>query len=225
MNAKTYRKKANKASKSISPSVKKYVKSTVKKALTTNAETKFSDQALGATNLSYNTAGTIVDLTSMGQGITSTSRVGDQVRGKYFDIRVNCYALRTSSAVADPVNTVRFIIVKWHEDSFLIPPTIPLIMQYNAIGSVTDSLLSPFSISSTERGFFTVVHDSMHQVVQTAGFNFYKRINLHNSIVKYGVSASTGPDHYFSFFIADDGGVIAPCPVVSMFTRFAYTDA
>lgn len=191
-------------------------------------EPKFIDQSLPSTNVSYNTSSTLLDLCLIPPGQSSSQRIGDQVLAKKLEFRMNAYAVRTNTALTDPVNTIRLLIVKYHDDTAAVLPSIATFFDYNSVASVTKSLLSPINYTRkyTEK-LFTVLHDSMHQVSQTRGLNFTKTFSLKDMPMYFtpGNTSFAGTNHLLAVVIADDGGIVAPCPAVSYYSRFWYTDA
>ena len=126
----------------------------VYKAFNKNVETKFIDTNFdsgvsGIVGLSY--VITRLSGTSLGTG-DSTQRIGDKIRLKNLQLRMNIVA-------SDAVNRVRCTIIKWNEDDTFNTPSATQIYQ-----SPLTTIQGFLNMDSLKAGKFNVLYDKVIDV-------------------------------------------------------------
>lgn len=198
--------------------VPKTVKTYVKRAVQAEIERK-ETSVTGV--LSPSTTASMVDLSSsISQGITDRTRIGDKCKPKY--LQVNALLV-----VADLSNFVRFVFFVWKQNTILASPVTNLI--WDDTGGVTPTL-ALMNHDTKQASNFKVLKDKtfyIADVAHTGAANPEKlvkfRINLKNCPATYfDAGNSTGTNHIYMGVVSDSSA--AAHPSVTYTAHLAYTD-
>lgn len=141
------------STKTVSPSVKKYVK----RVIASDVETKQYQTAFGKVN-SVET-GDFYDLTNMAQGVTEITRLGDNIKLVGLDFNV----LFEQTTGGD--DSIRCILFKWHGDTTTAGPLLNRVL--SPATSADRNIIAPPSFS--QPGNFTILWDKMWSTGLTGG--------------------------------------------------------
>lgn len=201
--------KGNKYTKKKAVTVKD-VKRIVKEYEKSVSENKYSDITSTLASLDYN--GQSVDVSSVAQGTTDSTRIGDQL--KPTSLRL-AYWLNGESFSS----IVRVIVFRWLPDTGLGVPSVANILQHygSALG-----VLSPF-IHDT-RSQFNILYDKVHKVSNSGGSEL---VHVDATIktaklIQYNAAGVTGLGRIYAIFITDR--VLATSCTALVHARLNYID-
>lgn len=195
--------------KSTKQSSDKHVLALVRRELAREEEPKHYDV------LSSGTAGIagsgVLYLSSMAQGITDITRVGDRISLKHIEARWDLI-------FADATNFMRFILFQWVGDAVSDVPAISSVLES------TPYYLSPFNWD--QRHKFRILHDETYRLDATASPRTHIgrcKVGLSKSHIQF-LNASTNIEAggLFALFMSDSAA--AAHPAYDLYTRIAYTD-
>lgn len=200
--------------------IKKEVKSEVKKALTKTVEEKFHNFAIGSAQIAG--TGNIWDVTQIAQGLLDSNRVGDHIR----PVEVDLFAtLRTSINNID--NNIRLILFQWKNqyDSVTGLPTFGDILN-SSYSATVNTVNSPYNMDKL--GLRRILFD------RTYALNLYSkdqhvirktRVPMRSIDYQNG-SAQYGNGKIFLMAVSDDTTAVGGnMPLLSFVVQVRYTDA
>lgn len=196
--------------KSTNQTTNKQVLALVRQELRRNEEPKHFDV------LSSGTAGiagsSMLYLSSMAQGTTDITRVGDQVTLKHIEARWD-------AIYSDATNFMRLVVFQWVGDAVSDVPAISSVLES------TPYYLSPYNWD--QRRKFRILHDETWCLDATASPRTHLghfKVGLKGSQLQF-LNASTNIEAggLFAFFCSDSAA--AAHPSYDLYTRIAYTDA
>ncbi len=188
----------------------KHILTLVRQELHRNEEPKHYDV------LSSGTAGIagsgVLYLSSMAQGITDITRVGDRISLKSIEARWDLI-------FADATNFMRIILFQWVGDAVSDVPAISSVLES------TPYYLSPYNWD--QRAKFRILHDETYCLDATANPRTHVghcKVGLRGSHLQF-LNASTNIEAggLFALFMSDSAA--AAHPAYDLYTRIAYTDA
>jgi len=199
----------------------------VKKLANGPVEVKYQDIVFQA---GVTSAGAIVLITNIPQGITDNSRVGDQLMIK--DMFLNLTAV-----VADTSNLVRFIIFQWK------PQSIPVVSDILFNGpTLNPDVWSQYS--NDTRQDYRIIFDSLNSMIGNGTvvpvtlsqyppqdssqpiIAWNRRMIAPIKRVQYvGGSTTVASNLCYILYISDSAPLAPPHPVVTGVIRTHYTDA
>lgn len=183
--------------------------------------------------LSVTTSGVVGLLSSITQGNTNATRVGDELSSKALNIS---YSIAVGApglvAVADEYNTVRVIIFKWIEDNGLAAPTPAIVLD----GSPNTWTLSQYNFDNMHD--FKILYDKSHVVYNTPIWNgaavtwqhgvgaIYAtptpiHIKLSGKIL-FDADTVYGKNHVYYLVVSDSA--FTPNPTIELSGRFLFED-
>jgi len=183
-------------------------------------EVKFLDTAANYANISA--AGTLAQLTTIAQGAGGSQRVGDEVRLQKLILRVAGYQNNTTSVQLP--NIVRVIVFRWNEYTNATAPTGTAVLQVASVGSIGQTITSPYCAVYLHSGDLQILHDSWHYTSLNSN-SFATKIELDlDSELSFVAAATTGSGHLYLALFSDDVGVVSPCPSVAYNARVQWVD-
>lgn len=228
--------KSHKNNKSSNLRKPNYVtKQQVRQMLASEIETKSGLVGYGVT--AATTTGTFYRMTGVSNGVTSTTRIGDELTLKKFQFR---YTVQVGAvgliAAADQYNTVRVIFFKWLGDDAVNPPLVASLLATGASANLT---LAPYNYD--QRALYSILYDKTHVVFNTPVWNGSAvlwahgpssnftspdlmslpagrlgKIDFHNNLV-------SGTGHVYALIVSDSA--FAPNPTTELVAEFLFTDA
>jgi len=174
----------------------------VKNILDSKSELKWIPFDSSAT---VDNTGTFVDLTSVAQGTSGLTRIGQAIRVK--SIEMQFYGL-----LADTTNLIRLQIFEWIPSTTSDTPSSSELQYYSS--SVISPLL-PYNPSRFKRLYsHTFVLDTYHPTELL-------KVNLKlDHKVSYDLSVDTGSRHIYMFLQSDSGGAPHPGCAYQGLVRF-----
>lgn len=201
------RRRSNKVPKN----VKRFVNKKIKKEI----ETKFLDY--------YNTGtfdwlgSAYFALTSIPQGTTDSTRIGDKIslRGLYLRYNLSC---------ADATNICRVIVFQYFGNTTLHSPAVNEFLQSAYIGTG----YAPFSPYTFDyRNQFGILYDRTHHLNltdhNTVGVQKKIRIKYAKHDITFTAATTAGSNQIFIVFISDSG--VATHPGYRFLSRLYYDDS
>lgn len=188
----------------------KHILQLVRRELSQNEEPKHFDV------LSSGTAGIagsgVLYLSSMAQGITDITRVGDRIVLKSLEARFDL-------VVADATNFIRLILFQWVGDAVSDVPTIAAVLES------TPYYLSPFNWD--QRGKYRVLHDESVALMGVGPVTYISKKIKVGCPVKHQqfLNASTNIESGGLFALVMSDSAAAAHPGYDLYTRVSYTDA
>jgi hypothetical protein len=161
---------------------------------------------------SVNSTGSLTKLTTIPQGLTDSSRVGDQVEVFKLSI-IGC--LQNSSS--DLTNTCRLILFRWEQDdSSAAPASVSDILQ-------TASPYSPYNRDNLRARKFIVLYDKVLCTgLQGPSISKFEKDVGCNFKIKFQGSANTGTSHIYALQVSDSTAI--PDPQMQWVARTWYHD-
>lgn len=180
------------------------------------------------------TAGTVVKLTSVAQGVSHVQRVGDALFRKDMDILYSITVGATGLiAAADQYNTVRVLIFEWLEDDGLVAPTVANVLD---TGLVTIKTLAQYNWDT--KHLYRILYDRQHVVFNQPVWNGAAIQWAHgedgtfatpspitiglNGRIDFDADATVGKGHVYALLISDSA--FTPNPAIEFVSRFRFTD-
>jgi len=182
-----------------------------------NIETKFFDTIITSTTQS--TTGSITSLSQMGQGLNSTSRVGDSIRIQHIEVRG-----RVTISTAAVTSLVRFMIVR-DLDGY---GTVPAVTDVLETAVAVSAPLAPYKFNKRQR--FSILYDEIFALAggatadgsSTQVFTFSSAHQGHILYLGTGaVSASDGKGTIYYLAVSDEA---TNTPTVALTSRILFTD-
>lgn len=197
-------------------------------------ETKYA--ILDSNSTSLVSTGTIVDLSTIGQGVTRDDRVGDRLKLKKLYWRIKIVASSGGLLVsADAFDTVRVILFRWWDDTAVNLPLLGNILKQGASG--LDYTLASYNKDDKEQ--YTILSDNVYVVYNTTVYNgsalavepgpghvasVVKTLDPRGDAhVYYNNNANTGVGHVFVLLVSDSA--FTPHPTCAYALQLEYTDA
>lgn len=205
-------------SKPLSKSVKKEVKSLVKRQM--KGEAKYF-LTVGSTAVTYN--GTLVRLSSVPQSAgasNDTTRIGDAIQPTSLQLNYTFYNIGAPGA--NPYESdCRVIVFRWLVDDSLTAPTAGLIV--NSVGGVS-SAISTFN--HDQRGNFEVLYDKLHLIsnstLQPTNKPVRASIKVNSKKIQYVAGATNGLSNIYLMIIGDSD--TATDPYFGYYAQLNFTD-
>lgn len=182
-------------------------------------------------------AGTVVDLSLIGQGVGSAERTGDKVNLSRVSLiyQVNC-STGGAFASADAYNALRLILFRWKDDSGNYFPTVADILSLPAAHG--DLVMAAYFLDQGEN--FHIVYDKVVTVFNSpvytgtgvnveAGANhswcsgMMEVSNLGPRVIEFEGAGTTGSGKLFMLAVSDS--TFTPHPNLTLTTQLKYTDA
>lgn len=193
-------------------------KSYVQKIVRKEQETKYHDLSLASQPYLVAMASTtIVDLCAISQGTQDIQRIGDKIRLRSLDMRVQILC-------ADSTNVVRFIIFQWHPNT-TITATDPQGSQI-----IADTATYPFLSNYVHdyQNQFIVVYDKVWGSELTSDsanrvMHIRPSLKYVRKQVNYTGATTSGSDKLYLLMVSDSGS--ATHPSVKVQARIRYDDA
>jgi len=192
----------------------------VKKVLDREIEPKYFDTSF--TYFNVGAGGTTTSLSEIAQGTTQTTRVGTDIRIKQIQFRLSAYQNNTTSVQLP--NVVRVILFFWHDNNSVFPPLPTSVLQTASIGSIGQSITSPYVWENERQGTLEVIHDSYHYPSlngSSIAMTYCKAVDRPVSFTQGG---NFGIHKLYVCVLSDDAGVVSPCPSVSFYSRLTFID-
>jgi len=196
--------------RTMNKSMKGEINVAVRKALDRREELKIKDTTF---NVSSTLAGTVVDLSSIAQGTTEATRIGNRISPKYLDIRASVH-------VADATNVLRVVVFQWHLDDGAVVPTASNILQ---AGLVTGNWGPWAGYNNDERNAFSVLGDWVWQLnaaSSNTSVDFVRRIKRKMRQPEYAGTLLTGTSKIYMLLISDSAA--APNPFMVGVSRLHF---
>lgn len=191
-------------------------KAYVKRIIARQIEDKYLDTNETPTNL-IEGVGFIERITSISQGTTDVTRIGDSVMLKNITIWFQVTGPDTS-------NMVRVIVFQWHSNTNFVAPTIGDVLQYFAIGDNRE-IMSPYVFDYKDQ--FRVLYDKFIGLDAVSNYQYATRIIIpakkltrRMQFVGAGLNAS---NHVYILAVSDSTGVAHPG--FTFLSRVVYEDA
>jgi len=182
----------------VSSDVKAYIKKVVNSKLESSEEDKWIN--IAAMSVAASSTPSFIDVTSIGQGVTSGTRNGDTFKMKHLRISLACI-------VADATNLLRVVIFRWKMNNTSDVPSTAEIFQDPT--ATTRVCLSPLVVTKPSR--FTMLFDKLFNLDQLAHPQIIDTINLKlNNLVSFDQGTSTGRDHIYFGFMSDSTAIAHP---------------
>lgn len=190
----------------------------VVQTLISHTEPKYLDNTVLAT--SVGAGGTIYGLSSVPQGDTQSTRVGDFIQPRALIINWDLYTVNS-----DIVTTIRLVVFRWVPSNALIAPVIADILENAAAANV----LAHFNFQYQDN--YVVMKDMQFQAsgvvtAPTVNSNFGKtgmRIpNRGSTEIEFGLGTNTGSNHIYLLLISDSA--LTPFPIFNFVSRLYYED-
>lgn len=190
------------------------VKKIVDMKIAKNTEMKLFDST--ATQQTVSDAGTLTNLTAVGQGDHDDQRQGDKLTPKKLIVKMNFVA-------GDSTNICRVVIFRWKQYSGSIAPTQALLMDYTTANGV----LAPLSMYAHDyRSTFQILHDKTIYLNAVSkpqvGHSF--RLNLKRGPKINFVATTTNAQNHIYMYIVSDSAA-ATHPNYSHISRFNFVDS
>lgn len=181
-----------------------------------NIETKFWDTVQSAATQS--TTGNAYSLTRMGQGLTSTDRVGDSIKLQHIEVRG-----RVVIATAGTTSLVRVAIVR-DLDGYGTAATPADAFELNGAGQAP---LSPWRFNRRER--FSVLYDELFTVQGStsdgvSSFPFYYNSAHSGHVLYLGATAAATSDGKGTVYLMACTDETVNLPTIAFYSRVMFTD-
>lgn len=197
----------------VSPvATKQYVKKLVRKEV----ETKYYDDYTSWSGTAIDWTGSLVRLTTIAQGTTDITRVGDKLTLRAVRIKLNFVA-------ADATQCMRLIVFQWYPNTTLVTPTTANIL--NVVGSPQG--VNSMYIHDYDNQF-KVLYDRRIAMVLGQN-NDYKAISINvplkfaKKTINFTAASTAGSNHIYIMAISDSGAVGHPS--ITMYSRVWFDDA
>lgn len=212
----------------LSKNIKDNIKRAIKKEIA--PEIKYhSTQVLQADNrlVTNGTVSIIDDLCAVGQDITDSKRLGDDIKIKSLEVKLSLESLDTHKS-----GSVRVLIFQWHSDSTYMLPT-PAYIYMSSVSGTIDALSFFNEDIKTAQGI-TVLYDRLIPIspaglFDNGGDQISKSIKVPlkwaKKNVKFTNGATTGRDHIFMIINADRAGAGTDAVQMKYIARMHFTDA
>jgi hypothetical protein len=188
------------------------------------------------TPVAVTTGGTVYRCTTIPQGVTNVTRVGDKLHLKRLSLRYNIQVGATGLiAAADEFNTVRVIIFKWREDDGIFAPAINNILQGSSSAVSTNQ-----HYNYDDKHLYKILYDKSHVVFNTPIWNGAAVAWYHGTEANYAtpvaqvikggqlgriefdVNTSVGTGHLYILLCSDSA--FAPNPTAEVTVAVEYDD-
>jgi hypothetical protein len=195
-------------------------------------ETKAFDTT--SNSFTVSTAGSVLKLTTVTQGATQVTRVGDRLKKKLLSFKYSIQVGATGLiAAADQYNTVRVIIFQWHMDDGLAAPVVANILT----STPTNKSLAMYNYDTDHD--YKILYDRSHVVYNTPIWNgaavqwnhgdggTFCNDKVQNIALKgdieFDAGSSFGTGHLYALFISDSA--FAPNPSCEFVSRLLFEDS
>jgi hypothetical protein len=161
-------------------------------------------------------AGIVLDISAVGQGVGDDQRVGD-------DISPSSLEARLKLIYADTTNLVRVLFVQYHPDTAVAGPGVSFFFDSAHVAAGLGTVL-PYL--TTNRSLFRVLSDRTYSL-NSGGANAC--VNVKHVFTKpmrkihYNGSATTGSERIFCILISDSA--VGPHPSYQLVTQLNYRDS
>lgn len=185
-------------------------------------------------SFTVSTAGSVAKLTTVTQGATQVTRVGDRLKKKRLDFKYSIQVGATGLiAAADQYNTVRVIIFEWHMDDGLAAPVVANVLTTTP----TNKSLAMYNYDTDHD--YRILYDRSHVVYNTPIWNGaavqwnhgpdgtfcnerVQTLELKGDI-EFDAGSSFGTGHLYALFISDSA--FAPNPSCEFVSRLLFEDS
>lgn len=180
-----------------------------------NIETKFLDVVQVSTNIG--TTASVFSISSIAQGLTSTTRVGDSLRIQHIEVkgRINVNPLAS--------NSLARVLIFRDLDGYGTAPTGADVLELDAAVSAP---LSPYKFRNLQR--FSVLYDELFEVqgtVQgTAGIPFAFDSSHQGHILYLGTAAAAASNGKGSLYVLCVSDEATNTASLAFYSRFTFTD-
>lgn len=188
------------------------VKRFVKKQINVTKEHKYFDTSFNLQTIPI--AGNVDQLSTVPQGNTDTTRVGDKILPTSLEMNFQFVAVP-----ADVTNYIRHIVFRWKPNTVSVTPAVASILAY---AGTAQSPASPYYHDG--RNQFEILYDKMYTF---DAYNITKVIKetvpLARKTVNFVAGGNNGMGHLYQITLSDSGAVAHP--TVIGYVRLNYTDA
>jgi len=204
----------------------------IRDMLRSENETKAFDTTTNSFTVS--TAGSVAKLTTVTQGATQVTRVGDRLRKRQLDFK---YQLQVGAvgliAAADQYNTVRVIVFQWLMDDGLAAPVVANILTTTP----TNKSLAMYNFDTDHD--YKILYDRTHVLYNTPVWNGAavqwahgdggsfvneKVVSLQlKGEIEFDAGSAFGTGHLYALFISDSA--FAPNPSCEFVSRLLFEDS
>lgn len=202
--------------KRVPKAVKRYVKKEMDRDIELKPYNVFSAYA------QIDRSAQITCLTAPAQGIGQGQRVGDQIRLKWLEFRLDAYLVNAGGL--DFTHHLRVIIFRWKLSNTVLAPALSNVLA--TLGTVQDDCAA-YNWQGHQQKDFTILYDHSMPIHRYSGATLLrKKIHLKNSRVDFDTGLSTGEGAIYALLIADDvTGAHATYISAQWNSRVVYTDA
>lgn len=166
----------------------------------------------------------IIDITSINQGLQDTQRTGDIVALKSILVRASIY-YQAPAFYTYPMQIVRMIIFQWTQDTAIVTPFASDILQATAVGF---DVASPYKLDLDRK--YKILFDKQFPLSDTQSPGHIVDVFINKGFkqeIQFGNAANTGINHIFvMLFSSNDMDITATTlPAVSLRPRVRFTDS
>lgn len=209
--------------KGLRPSQRRQVAKIAKRVTLKQAEKKYNDVKVAYTNIG---AGGYTALLTDGitQGVGANSRVGDRLKPVKLEFRITAYQNNTTSV--QPPNIIRVILFQWDQNAGATP-AVGDVLEYASLTNPGESICSPYKWINLVQKNLHVLKDFTMKTTLNGNSAYHKSIiTKRMRDVEYATAGSSTvyDQGIYALIIADDAGVVSPCPSFSLYSRLTYVD-
>ncbi|AXQ66169.1 MAG: capsid protein [Cressdnaviricota sp.] len=187
-----------------------------KKTVIRMSEKKFHDHTFSLDPAAWNYSGIVVPFSNIAVGTSDSTRIGDRIRLRKLQLKMNLYVGTVNS-------TVRVIVFRWKLRYATDTPVPGSIIKsafintvYAPIGQLDYDNKASFQVLSDRVYSMGAGSDSVHRINQT--------IDLKDSPVQYHAGSTTDQNFgIYAMFINDNSAAAASATVYGV-SRMLYTD-
>jgi len=188
------------------------LKNEIKREIMQSINSQEEEKWINVAGVSVATSGTptFVDLSTIGQGTTSGTRIGDT-------IKLNHFRFALSVIYADATNLVRVTIFKWMMNNTSDVPSASEIFQDTT--GATRICLTPFVTTKPSR--FKIIFDKLINLDATCHPQAIHLVEMAmKTLVSFDTGTSTGRNHIYVSFVSDSTAIPHPAFSYESFVKF-----
>lgn len=180
------------------PAAAKRVKNVVRRVLSRSKERDFYTSPVAAQEIT--TTDYILDMSTISQGNTISTRHGDIVEGIHVDLRLNI----ERKATATTRMYTRCMIIRWKPDTAVETPTFTKVLEEGATYPNFSALVQ----DPTARGKYEVLYDrNFAMPVPNLGgadvVQIYRKLSLKGKKIYFNDTATTGRGHIYLMVVGN----------------------